>query len=274
MSDAVIRTEAYTSNYYSKRVERSVQSAKVVLELLYHQYRPVSVIDVGCGRGSWLAAAESYGSTILRGLDGHWVKLEQLLSPQIEFTPIDFEKDLNADSGEKHDLCISVEVAEHLSESKAGPFVKFLCSTSDVVLFSAAIKYQGGTNHINEQWQSFWIRLFDANHYQCFDMFRKAIWGNEDVEWWYRQNLFLFVRRSSAAMSQISVEDQPIADVVHPGNYMRKVRQLESFEQRIQQPTLRFCLGCIKRYVFGWMKFRGAGANLGQELARTTGHEK
>lgn len=266
--------EYYTSNYYSKRVEESARSARVVLELLYRQYRPVSVIDVGCGRGCWLAVAESYGSKTLKGLDGLWVKPEELLSPHIKFTPIDFEKELTLDSGEQYDLCISVEVAEHVSESKAEEFVTFLCSTSDVVLFSAAIQHQGGTNHINEQWQSFWIRLFDANNYQCFDMFRRAIWNNEAVYWWYRQNMFLFVRRSSAAVSQIRVEEKPIEDIVHPGNYERKVQQIKSYETRIQQPTLRFCLGCIKRYVVARVGGGISNVNSQKVLVHGTGHER
>jgi len=33
----------------------------------------------------------------------------------------------------------------------------------DNVLFSAAIPNQGGTGHINEQWQEYWAEKFYAN---------------------------------------------------------------------------------------------------------------
>ena len=39
-------------------------SARVVLGMLYQHYVPQSVIDVGCGRGAWLAAAEALGAAV------------------------------------------------------------------------------------------------------------------------------------------------------------------------------------------------------------------
>jgi hypothetical protein len=50
----------------------------------------------------------------------------------------------------RFDLAISLEVAEHLPEGSAGALVSTLIEAAPVVVFSAAIKGQSGTNHINE----------------------------------------------------------------------------------------------------------------------------
>lgn len=57
--------------------------------------------------------------------------------------------------GRKFDLCVSMEVAEHLPPSRADSFVADLVGLAPVVLFSAAVPEQGGTNHLNEQWPDY-----------------------------------------------------------------------------------------------------------------------
>ena len=237
----------YNATFYSQHFEGMTRSAKEVLDLLYKLYQPASVIDVGCGRGAWLAVAESLGSTKLKGIDGHWVKKEDLISSNIDFGPVDFEKAI-PEIGEKYELCISLEVAEHISEGNARQYIDTLCKASDIVLFSAAITHQGGAHHVNEQWQSYWIDLFNSNGYECFDLFRATLWNNKSVEWWYRQNIFLFVhpRNRFLNLEVLRASQKPVMDVAHPLNYENKVNDYMS---QIEYPTLRFCLSCIKRYV-------------------------
>lgn len=237
----------YDTNFYSKHLEGMTNSAKEVLDLLYKFYQPESVIDVGCGRGAWLAVAESLGSAKLKGMDGRWVKKEELLSKNIDFGAVDFEESL-PEVGEKYDLCISLEVAEHITENNARQFINTLCKASDIVLFSAAIVHQGGMNHINEQWQSYWIDLFNSNGYECFDLFRAVLWNNKSVEWWYRQNIFLFVNSKNAFLNLevLRTLEKPVTDIAHPVNYENKVK---GYRSQIEYPTFEFCLGCIKRYI-------------------------
>ena len=206
----------YNATFYSQHFDGMTSSAKEVLDLLYKLYRPTSVIDIGCGRGAWLAVAESLGSKKLKGIDGHWVKKEEL--------------------------------AEHISEENARQFIDTLCKASDIVLFSAAITHQGGAHHVNEQWQSYWIDLFNSNGYECFDLFRATLWNNKTVEWWYRQNTFLFVspRNRFLDLEVLRASQKPVMDIAHPVNYENKVK---GYMNQIEYPTLRFCLSCIKRYV-------------------------
>ena len=224
----------YTEKFYDTITDGSVRSAKVILKLLYDIYKPQSVIDIGCGQGSWLSVAESLGSTTLVGLDGNWVNQDKLLSNNIKFTPINFENSIHING--QYDLCISLEVGEHLSKSRAPSFINTLCKTSDVILFSAAIKFQGGANHINEQWQSYWLALFLENGFNYFDIFRGKIWRNEEVDWWYRQNIFLLVKNDAACLdiNVLFSLEKPILDIVHPKNYEAKLGQLMQLLKKTQ----------------------------------------
>lgn len=254
--------EPYDKAFYSDSMDGSSRSAAIVLALLYEHYKPRSVIDVGCGQGAWLAAAESLGSQTLKGLDGEWIRQEVLLSKNIEFSPINLDVAM-PELDRKYDLCISLEVAEHLSVEKARPFIDFLCKTSDVVLFSAAIKYQDGRNHVNEQWQSYWIDLFKNNGYECLDIFRPHVWNNSLVEWWYRQNLFVFVDPGHPPFSIDILRglEKTVWDVAHPVNYERKVvrsesrlAKVQSYRRLVEDPSFRFCLECIRRWF--WNRVR------------------
>ena len=133
--------------------EEHIFSAKQILNLLFQYYRPMNIIDIGCGSGSWLKAAGDMGVESLTGVDGPWLKNEMLLSEDIKLITHDLE--IPFPPLGNYDLAISLEVAEHLSERRAESFIEDLCKVSKVVLFSAAIPFQGGDNHINEQWQSY-----------------------------------------------------------------------------------------------------------------------
>jgi SAM-dependent methyltransferase len=240
-----MRSQAYTSRFYSGTAPGSLASARLLLGLLFESFRPKSVIDVGCGNGAWLAAAEELGANKLVGIDGSWGNPAALLSRNISFRPVDLESAFEV--GEMFDLCISVEVAEHLSPDAAQRFVRSLCSASDVVLFSAAIRHQGGVLHINEQRQSYWANLFESAGYECHDVFRPVFWPDPRVDTWYRQNAFLYIKGShpcAAKMRERALLRGPL-DIVHPELFEGN---LENYQRAIEAPTLRFCWQCLGRW--------------------------
>src|SRR5690606_35475831 len=122
----------------------------------------------------------------------------------------------------RFDLSISLEVAEHLPESRADVFVDNLTRLSDAVLFSAAIPGQGGTGHVNEQWPTYWIERFAARGFRLADVVRPAIWEDDRMPYWYRQNTLLFVKESrladAPAALREAVERGPVVPLraVHP----------------------------------------------------------
>ena len=84
-------TNLYSRQFYDDQVNGSLRSAEALLGLLWQISQPRSVIDVGCGRGAWLAAAERLGAEVLTGLDGDWVDTKDLLSANIRFIPTALE---------------------------------------------------------------------------------------------------------------------------------------------------------------------------------------
>ena len=184
-------SDFYNSDFYEMQAKKSFESAQVVLKMVFDLYKPKTVVDFGCGKGTWLAAAEKLGALKLKGLDGDWIEKEKMYSKKIDFESVNFEKKIKL--VQKYDLAISLEVAEHLNRRVADEFIENLCNASDVVLFGAAITGQGGVNHINEQWQSYWINKFRKRGYDCIDIIRPELWQNDLIEWWYIQNTFLFI---------------------------------------------------------------------------------
>lgn len=206
----------YDEDFYKKQFGGSVKSAEKFLSKLFGDYKPSSVIDFGCGVGSWLYAAEKLGVTTLVGLDGEWVDSEKMLTSSISFEPVDFET--TNEISHFCDLAISVEVAEHFDGQHADNFIRLISRSSDLVIFGAAIPFQGGTHHVNEQPQSYWIKKFADAGFSCFDYFRPSFWNDKSVELWYRQNTFLFVRTSNLKSYPFldKHDSNIIADAVHP----------------------------------------------------------
>jgi len=172
------------------------QSADVVVPLLLElrRGRVESVVDVGCGIGTWLASFADHGVEDYRGLDGEHVPRDRLMIAEDRFTTCDLEAPIAL--GRRFDLCLSLEVAEHLHEAAADRFVGFLASLADTVVFSAAIPGQTGQNHFNMQWPDYWAAKFAHLDYACYDVIRPRIWGDDRVHWWYQQNMLVFMHAS------------------------------------------------------------------------------
>lgn len=53
--------QRYTSDYYREHRDGARQSARVLVPMVLHAIPARSVIDVGCGQGTWLAAFREHG---------------------------------------------------------------------------------------------------------------------------------------------------------------------------------------------------------------------
>ena len=180
----------YGATFYAQQANGSLQSARVILPILLSHISPLSVIDVGCGIGTWLKAFQECGVTDVTGYDGDYVDQRALLIDPAQFRPADLKDDQPFDR--TYDLAISLEVAEHLPQQHAGSFVRRLTSAAPAVLFSAAIPGQGGTSHLNEQWQDYWRELFSDEGFLPVDIIRAQVHGRPDVETWYQSNIMLY----------------------------------------------------------------------------------
>jgi hypothetical protein len=182
----------YGRQFYDAQRGGSLQSARVILPRVRDIVRPTSVVDVGCGVGTWLSVWAEMGVQELLGLDGPWVDGSTLLIPQAQFRQWNLSE--RVDVGRTFELAMSLEVAEHLDSRYARQFVHSVCKLAPIVLFSAAIPKQGGEHHVNEQWPMYWRDLFAEEGYVTLDPFRAGLLHDDSVDWWYRQNVFLMVR--------------------------------------------------------------------------------
>jgi hypothetical protein len=117
---------------------------------------------------------------------------------------------------ERFDLAISVEVAEHLPPSHSGRFVKELVALAPVVLFSAAIPLQGGVDHQNERWQSYWQGLFEREGYRALDVIRPRVWDDPEVTPFYAQNALLYASPDTQFRSEPTPPTGWPLDLVNP----------------------------------------------------------
>lgn len=197
--------------YIHDEITHNSSAAGQVLPVLFETYKPKSIIDVGCGLGNWIEVAKKMGVEEVIGVDGFYVDRSLLKIDESEFVERDLTKPF--DLKRKFDLAICLEVAEHLPDSSAEDLIKSIVTHTDVVMFSAALPGQGGQNHINEQWPEYWKELFERYDFEMIDFFRFKIWNNTIVDRWYRQNLFLVVRKGNP-LAALGSKD--IFSLVHP----------------------------------------------------------
>lgn len=216
-------TQPYDETFFHALREGARRSAHRVLPIVFDLAKPASVVDVGCGDGTWLSVVANLGVTDTWGLDGDYVDRGTLQFPRERFQSVDLTRPFALQR--RFDLAISLEVAEHLPSTSAAGFVQSLVGLADIVLFSAAIPFQGGVHHINERWQDYWASLFEANGYCALDAVRGGIWESEEVNWWYAQNTLLYAKREILdARPELMVEYQKTArgclSIVHPKKYL------------------------------------------------------
>jgi SAM-dependent methyltransferase len=148
-----------------------------------------SLLDVGAGTGTWLGAALEYGVTDVVGIDGVSVDESRLFVPREAILIHDLRMPFRLER--RFDAAICLEVAEHLPESSAETLIKSICAHTDFVFFSAAAPGQQGESHINCAPPGYWQEKFNACGFACSDQLRAKIWSENDIEPWYRQNLFV-----------------------------------------------------------------------------------
>lgn len=102
----------YDKNFYLEQKDKSYISATKVIPIIIDAIHPKTMIDVGCGVGTWTRAFQEFGVDAY-GIDGDYVDRSQLMIDPKKFFPRNLEQSINLHG--KTDLVISMEVAEHLT---------------------------------------------------------------------------------------------------------------------------------------------------------------
>ena len=214
--------QPYTTKFFGDLATVSSRSAHEVVPFIVELIHPSSVLDVGCGSGTWLAVFQEHGVADVFGIDGDYVDRKLLEVPLDRFQGTDLTKPFRLER--QFDLAISLEVGEHLPDSSAAGFVESLVRVAPVIVFSAAVPGQGGVAHINEQWPEYWRDHFAKHDYVVVDCLREKLWSNDKIMWHYRQNALVFVRSDAIdnypeLKSQLNSSYKAPLNIVHPDMY-------------------------------------------------------
>lgn len=196
-------------DYTHSNNQHSLDGPQAALPSLFRQLSPQSVLDVGCGTGTWLRAITELGVKDIYGLDGVDIPADDLLFPVENFKCCDLTIPIKLNR--KFDVTICFEVAEHLDEKHAKHLITTLTEHADHIFFSAACPGQPGQHHVNCQWPDYWQSIFNSLGFRCDDSIRWQLWSNPHIEWWYRQNMFTASRDPEFAGTE-----GRIPRVVHP----------------------------------------------------------
>ena len=219
---------AYDEGFYEEQSSGSRNSARRIVPWLLERFPVKSVADFGCGLGTWLAEFKAAGVVDISGFDGDYVPRRYLQISEADFHPVDLCN--GPFPGGRFDLAVSLETAEHLPPEKAEAFIAILTSAADLVLFSGAFPYQGGTGHLNENYPEYWALLFRKFGFIPLDLIREVFWHDGMVCPWYRQNMLLFIKKSyyNRAFSHLPHADGKPLTRIHPELYLWScVRQQE-----------------------------------------------
>lgn len=233
----------YNENFYKDRNRDTEYAAIKILNLVLNRLpRSMnSMVDVGCGVGTWLRAARTqYNFEIVVGVDGDYVPRQYLQIEEKCFMPADLEnycveKVKKWGAVTKFDIAICLEVAEHIGRRNARAFIHKLCELSDIIVFSAAVPKQGGDAHINEQRLSYWVNLFGENNYQLYDLIRAEIWNDIKIPVWYRSNIVIFCNRKIDNTIINTENAAAVMDMVHPDMFETKMKIYERQIKEMQE---------------------------------------
>jgi len=183
----------YDEKFYKNAGQIIAPSVQSVVTILIKYFNPKSVIDIGCGNGLYLAEFMKAGKEVL-GFDGSPAAIK-ISSVANKIKLFDLTQSLRLN---RHfDLCLCIELAEHLPLVAADTLIKSLTSLSNNLVFTAATPGQGpkSIGHINEQPHQFWIKKFKAYTFAYNKKLTHIIKREMEqakVVWWLSKNLMIF----------------------------------------------------------------------------------
>jgi SAM-dependent methyltransferase len=121
-----------------------------------------TLVDLGCGIGEFVAHFHRNGVFAI-GFEGTENCLSYL-APDAVVHISDLREPLHW-GDTRFDLCMCLEVAEHIEPDYADTLVNSCCALSDLILFTAAPPGQEGLSHVNLQEPKYWFKKFETKGY-------------------------------------------------------------------------------------------------------------
>ena len=202
----------FSRAFYRSISPRSLRAAESIAPLLNRYLAATSVVDFGCGTGTWLKAFRANGALSLLGLDQLDPSQAELAIRPEEYRRVDLTRDLPLERS--YDLALCLEVGEHLPPAASRTLVRNLVRASRRVVFSAATPGQGGVDHVNERPLEHWVALFADEGYAASDFIRAALAAEKAIsaEPWYRYNTLFFFHPADGPALPAYVLQHLVAD--------------------------------------------------------------
>jgi len=150
----------YSHKYFTRHFEYMREWEMKLGKDLVDRYHIKSLVDFGCGCGSYLEGAKEAGSEV-KGFELMYDIISKIVPPEtlsfIEHGDVMSPIDCGI-----FDCSMSIETAEHILPENTEIFVDNLVNASSrLIIFTAARPGQGGTGHINFKPKEEWIELFN-----------------------------------------------------------------------------------------------------------------
>lgn len=183
----------YDKRFFENTLKLEAPSARAFVRIIVEHFKPDSVIDIGCGIGIYLKEFEKLNVEIL-GFDGALEAVKHsLVGDKIQLQDLSKPLELSR----RFDLCLCVEVAEHLPKTSENTLINSLIRLSDTLIFTAATPGQGDLSigHINERPHAYWKATFRKQGFNFKSKLTEKIREEmikKKVVWWVTKNLMIF----------------------------------------------------------------------------------
>lgn len=161
--------EIYKESFFSKR-KSLIWRAPILCKIIKDVFKLIDgdkIVDVGCAIGEFVKEFPNIG-LYAKGIEGSSAVIKYLI-PGIEVSIFDIRKPFPNNYlciGKIYDLCMCLEVAEHIDREYVDIFIDNLCYLSKKIIISAASPGQQGHGHCNCQPKEYWEIKFGIRNYK------------------------------------------------------------------------------------------------------------
>ena len=162
----------YKGGFFKKRHNMQWR-APIFCEAVQSVFKIKSVMDVGCAIGDFVYEFRKR-NIVADGIEGSEACAPFFIAPD-HISVIDVRVPFSFTVDTKYDLCMCLEVAEHIEPKYVKIFIENLQSLSDSILISMAPPGQAGHYHVNCQTVEYWDVLFSIWKFKRYDMWADEI---------------------------------------------------------------------------------------------------
>ena len=213
-------TGGYDAAFFEAKADEVRRSAEAIVPLVLELVAPRSVVDLGCGTGTWLAVFAEHGVDDVLGVDGDWVPRDRLDIPQRAFPR---RAPRPSRSGSSAASTWPSRSRSPSTSPSTPPTVRRVAdaASSGRAVLGRRRRTRAGLHHVNEQWQDYWAARFAGRGYDAVDAIRPRMWAMDGIPYWYVQNMLVYatpevIAATPALATARAATTEAMLPLVHP----------------------------------------------------------